>query len=110
MNKKILLVLLPFALIGCKGNPVVGTWTANGPMGSVSVTFKADKTFQESLPGLSSGAIMSGTYEVKDKEVDMKLTNMGGTAVPTAGQESQPATLSGDGKTLTVAGVSLTKQ
>jgi hypothetical protein len=113
MNKRIFLALLAaVCVVGCKGNPIVGTWVPSGPGGGASVgtlTFKGDKTFEADMAG-STTPIFAGTYETKDKEVDLTLTKSGGIQVPDAGKQAVPATVSDDGKTLTFMGSTFTKQ
>ncbi len=97
-----------FVLLGCKGNPMVGDWTATTPVGSTTLTFKADKTFEGKMGGTT---IMNGTYAVEGKNVTMKATNVGAMSVPNSTTDSgQTATLSDDGKSLNMSGVSFTKQ
>ena len=80
-------------------------------MGNVTFTFKSDKTFTETMPGVTTANVMSGTYEVKDKEVDLTMTNFGGVTMPKGSpDQTQAATLSDDGKQLTIGPVTLTKQ
>lgn len=112
MSKKLFIaLLLPFAILGCKGNPVVGTWTASGAAasGAGSLTFKGDKTFEASLPGATT-PMLTGTYEVKDKEVDMTMAQMAGQPIPKADQQVVPGTLSDDGKQMTFQGATFIKQ
>src|SRR5579862_6372562 len=68
---------------------------------SMTMEFKADKTF--------SGPMMGGTYELSDHTVTLKMTTVMGmdmSKLPnaTTNKSSETATLSDDGKTLTIAG------
>jgi len=108
MSKKVLLCFFAmFVLLGCKGNPVVGDWTATSPMGSTTLSFHADKTFDGKI---GTTNFLHGSYEVDGKTIKMTATQMGGTTIPGAPDSGQNATLSDDGKSINMGGVNFVKQ
>lgn len=108
MSKKLLLlILLPFTLLACKGNPVLGTWIASSAMGSTTMTFKADNTFEAKAGTVT---FLSGKYEVKGTEVDLTPSQAGGVSMNGVTGGPAQATLSADGKSLSLGPVTYTKQ
>jgi hypothetical protein len=110
MSKKLLLVLLSlFVVLGC-GKSVVGTYSASSPAGNVELDVKGDKTF-EAKSGPGATPVFSGTWEQKDKSLVMTMTKFGGTDVPAGTpNQTETATISDDGKQISVQGMSFTKQ
>ncbi len=104
----VVVLIAMIAVIGCSKG-VVGTWTANGPAGAVSLNFKGDGTFEAMAPN-STTPVFSGTYTVKDKTVEMTMTKMMGMEAPKSAQTAENITLSDDGKTMTIQGLTFTKQ
>ena len=86
---------------------MVGDWVASSPMGSTTLSFHADKTFDGKI---GTASFMHGSYEVDGKNVKMNATQVGGTTVPGMPDSGQTATLSDDGKSLNMGGVSFVKQ
>ncbi len=108
-----LALLLVIALCGCGKDLLVGTWIPQAPPNSPdvpsSMTFKADKTFEVKMTSSESAAI-SGTWELKDKEVSVKALKIAGMDIPANAQKPETAQLSDDGKRMTIQGVSFVKQ
>jgi|GEM_PF-6268031 len=97
-------------LVGCGSSPVVGTWTTKLPNDKMgSMTFKGDKTFELTMEGLKDPAA-SGTWELKDKVITMTGTKTNGTDIPPAAQKPETATLSEDGKSITIMGLAFNKK
>ena len=111
-KKLLLLISLPLVLLGCSSNPAVGTWTANGPMGSVTMTLKGDKTFTSTMTlSGNSTPFATGTYDVNGKQVTLKTATVGATQVPSSLNDNDTGTISDDGKTMSLSsGISFTKQ
>jgi len=110
MNKWLVFVaLVSVSLVGCGSNPAVGTWKGSQAGITASITINADKTFEAKV-GDAKEASLSGTWEAKDKEISLNATKAGGIELPKEAQKPQTATLSDDGKSITMDGVSLTKQ
>jgi len=110
LKKVVLCVLAIVFVLGCSKS-IVGDWTANGPGGAVTLTFKGDGTF-DAKGGDKATTVFSGTYTVKDKTVSMTMTKMMGMDVPkgTGADTPQNITLSDDGKSMTIEGMTFTKQ
>lgn len=101
------------ALVGCGGgNPMVGTWTLklndaikNAPGGGdapiATAEFKADNTFEVKTKMGGSEQTVSGTYELKDKELTMKTTKEDGKP---SSDKPEVVTLSDDMKSFPVPG------
>ena len=111
-KKLLILISLPLLLIGCSSNPAVGTWTASGAMGSVTMTLKSDKTFATTMNVNGNTApFASGTYEVNGKQITLKTSQVGATQLPSMAANNDTGTISDDGKTLSLSsGINFTKQ
>jgi uncharacterized lipoprotein YehR (DUF1307 family) len=64
-----------FALVACKGDSLVGTWS--GSEDDISYTFVFEKDGKGSLD--LSGVSIPFEYEVKDDEITIKMTLLGQT-------------------------------
>lgn len=114
------LLAFPFAFVilfvvaGCggAGNPMVGIWKMefskevqekmpSDQKADIVAEFKADKTFNVKLDLLGRKDEVTGTYELKDKELTMHQKTEGGKP----SDETQKATLSDDMKSFTAPGM-----
>ena len=90
---------------------MVGDWKASGPFGSMIITFNSDKTYTSKISmGNNTAPFISGKYDVNNKQVSMTADKVGANAVSVMLTGNDSGTLSDDGKTLTISGVSYTKQ
>ena len=117
MRKVLTFSLVSFVLllgIGCGGssNPMVGTWKmefsedvkAKMPKdqkAEIVAEFKDDKTFTVKVDLLGRKDDVSGTYELKDKELTMNQKMESGKP----SSEVQKATMSDDMKSFTAPGM-----
>jgi hypothetical protein len=111
MKRKPFLVPLLMCIwaIGCRANPVVGTWKGASPLGPATVVFKSDNTFEFSL-GQNAVNVLGGKWELKGNEVEMTTERVPGRVIPPAEQSSQPAKLGEDNNHLNISGTMFTKQ
>ena len=117
MRKVLAFSLVTFVLlaaVGCGGssNPMVGTWKmelsdevkkkmpADQKVDIVAV-FKDDKTFTVKVDVMGRKDDVSGTYELKDKELTMHQKMESGKP----SNETQKATMSDDMKSFTAPGM-----
>ena len=116
MRKFFAPILALFALLsafGCgSSNPMVGTWKMEfspevkdkmpkDQKADIVAEFKDDKTFNVKLDLLGRKDEVSGTYELKDKELTMNQTMESGKP----SNETQKATMSDDMKSFTAPGM-----
>lgn len=120
MIRKSLLLVACFvwllALVGCGGgasDPMVGTWSlklnedmkkmmpkdAKEP--TVTAEFKGDKTFEVKMNMDGKEQVVSGTYELKEKELTMKATMEDGKP---SNDKPEVVTLSEDKKSFPLPG------
>jgi hypothetical protein len=115
MRKLLAPFMISFVLlaVGCGSkDPMVGTWKMEfsdavksqmpkDQKAEIVAEFKGDKTFSVKLDMLGRKDEVSGTYELKDKELTMHQTMEGGKA----SNETQKATMSDDMKSFTAPGM-----
>ena len=100
--------------IGCGGssNPMVGTWKMEfsddvkskmpkDQKAEIVAVFNADNTFKVNVDVLGRKDEVTGTYELKDKDLTMKQKTENGKP----NDETQKATMSDDMKSFTAPGM-----
>lgn len=116
MRKALAFSLVTFVLLlamACgASNPMVGTWKMvfsddvkskmpAGQSADIVAEFKADKTFVVKMDLLGRKDEVTGTYELKDKELTMHQKTEGGKP----SDETQKATMADDMKSFTAPGM-----
>jgi hypothetical protein len=100
-------VVALLALIGCRGNPLVGTWRGEFPpeaaqLGAnpeATLTMNADNTFSMAMKMGPADISMSGTYTHEGQQVTLTPT---GEQAALMGNQPLQGTLSEDNQTLTL--------
>ncbi len=108
MSRRLLALVAVVALIGCGRNPVMGNWVHTDQNGSLTATFKADKTFQ--VESGKEKPFATGKYEIDGSEVILTNDVSPKPGEPVLLSISVRATLSDNERKLTILGLPFSKK
>ena len=110
IQRVLLAVLFCLVALGCKSSPVAGTWvtkTSAYPFNAIS--FTNDGTF-EATASKGTSPVFSGTWEIKDGQIDMNVDHSGGRELSEDSAQALSGVISKDGKQIAIGSAVFTKQ